>query len=132
MIAEYNCNHAQKRGQICCKSVQMVRGSSLQNDLLQNLYFNCILNALINIFLSFVAEIADNASLSCVEETGSSATESDSIGSLRNSSPENINTVASLTTLAGSCSSKDLGLSHKNKGISHGNRISSPSPRINR
>ena len=91
-----------------------------------------ILNALINIFLSFVAEIADNASLSCVEETGSSATESDSIGSLRNSSPENINTVASLTTLAGSCSSKDLGLSHKNKGISHGNRISSPSPRINR
>ena len=111
----------------------MVRGLSLQNDLLQNLYFNCILNALINIFLSFVAEIADNASLSCVEETGSSATESDSIGSLRNSSPENINTVASLTTLAGSCSSKDLGLSHKNKGISsHGNRISSPSPRINR
>ena len=37
----------------------------------------------------FFAEIADNASLS-VEETGSSATEStDSIGSLRNSSPEN-------------------------------------------
>jgi len=74
-------------------------------------------------------EIADNASLS-VEETGSSATESDSIGSLRNSSPENINTVASLTTLAGSCSSKDL----KNKGgISlHPGRISSPSPRINR
>merc|ERR1719262_316993 len=34
-------------------------------------------------------EIADNASLS-VEETGSSATESDSIGSLRNSSPENV------------------------------------------
>lgn len=34
-------------------------------------------------------EIADNASLS-VEDTGSSATESDSIGSLRNSSPENI------------------------------------------
>ena len=35
------------------------------------------------------AEIADTASLS-VEETGSSATEStDSIGSLRNSSPEN-------------------------------------------
>ena len=39
--------------------------------------------------LFFFAEIADNASLS-VEETGSSATEStDSIGSLRNSSPEN-------------------------------------------
>ena len=36
-----------------------------------------------------LTEIADNASLS-VEETGSSATEStDSIGSLRNSSPEN-------------------------------------------
>ena len=95
-------------------------------------YLVTILKALINMFSFFFAEIADNASLSCVEETGSSATESDSIGSLRNSSPENINTVASLTTLAGSCSSKDLGLSHKNKGISHGNRISSPSPRINR
>ena len=46
-------------------------------------------NQLIILCLFFLAEIADNASLS-VEETGSSATEStDSIGSLRNSSPEN-------------------------------------------
>ena len=70
-----------------------------------------------------------------MEETGSSATESDSIGSLRNSSPENINTVASLTTLAGSCSSKP----DKNKGNGNGgvggcgiSRISSPSPRLDR
>ena len=32
-------NHAQKWGQICCKSVQLVRGSSFRNDLLQNPYF---------------------------------------------------------------------------------------------
>ena len=38
-VAEYNSNHAQKWGQICCKSVQLVRGSSFPNDLLQNPYF---------------------------------------------------------------------------------------------
>jgi len=44
---------------------------------------------LINGIWTKLQEIADTASLS-VEETGSSATEStDSIGSLRNSSPEN-------------------------------------------
>ena len=32
-------NHAQKWGQICCKSVQLVRGSSFRNGLLQNPYF---------------------------------------------------------------------------------------------
>ena len=32
-------NHPQKWGQICCKSVQLVRGSSFRNDLLQNPYF---------------------------------------------------------------------------------------------
>ena len=35
----YNSNHAQKWGQICCKSVQLVRGSSFRNALLQNPYF---------------------------------------------------------------------------------------------
>jgi hypothetical protein len=40
------------------------------------------------IFFISLSEVADNAGLS-VEETGSSATESDSIGSIRNSSPEN-------------------------------------------
>ena len=40
VIAEYNSNHAQKWGQICCKSVQLVRASSFRNDLLQNPYFN--------------------------------------------------------------------------------------------
>ena len=40
MIAEYNSNHAQKWGQICCKSVQLVIGSSFWNDLLQNPYFS--------------------------------------------------------------------------------------------
>ena len=39
VIAGYNSNHAQKCGQICCKSVQLVRGSSFRNDLLQNPYF---------------------------------------------------------------------------------------------
>ena len=32
VIAEYNSNHTQKWGQICCKSVQLVRGSSFRND----------------------------------------------------------------------------------------------------
>ena len=32
-------NHAQKWGQMCCKSVQLVRGSSFRNVLLQNPYF---------------------------------------------------------------------------------------------
>ena len=39
VIAEYNSNHAQKWGQICCNSVQLVRGSSFRIDLLQNPYF---------------------------------------------------------------------------------------------
>ena len=33
-------NHAQKWGQIYCKSVQPVRGSSFRNDMLQNPYFS--------------------------------------------------------------------------------------------
>ena len=40
VITEYNSNHAQKWGQICCKSVQLVRGSFFWNDLLQNPYFS--------------------------------------------------------------------------------------------
>ena len=40
VIAEYNNNHAQKWGQVCCKSVQLVRVSSFRKDLLQNPYFN--------------------------------------------------------------------------------------------
>ena len=32
VIAEYNSNLAQKWGQICCKSVQLVRVSSFRND----------------------------------------------------------------------------------------------------
>ena len=40
VIAEYNSNHAQKWGQIWCKSGQLVRGSSFRNDLLQNPYFS--------------------------------------------------------------------------------------------
>ena len=32
-------NDTQKGEQICCKSVQLVRGSSFRNDLLQNPYF---------------------------------------------------------------------------------------------
>ena len=40
VIAEYNRNHDQKWGQICFKSVQLVRGWSFQNDLLQNPYFS--------------------------------------------------------------------------------------------
>ena len=43
VIAEYKSNHAQKRGQICYKSVQLVRGSSFRNDLLQNPYFSLML-----------------------------------------------------------------------------------------
>ena len=39
MIAEYNSIHAQKWGQICCKSVRLARDSSFWNDLLQNPYF---------------------------------------------------------------------------------------------
>ena len=39
-IAEYKSNHAQKWGQICCKSDQLVRGSSFRNDLLHNPYFS--------------------------------------------------------------------------------------------
>ena len=39
MIAIAPSNHAQKWGQICWKSVQLVRGSSFINDLLQNPYF---------------------------------------------------------------------------------------------
>ena len=39
VIAEYNSNHSQKWGQICYKSVQLVRVSSFRNDLLQNPYF---------------------------------------------------------------------------------------------
>ena len=39
VIAEYNSNHAEKGGEICC-SVQLVRVSSFRNDLLQNPYFN--------------------------------------------------------------------------------------------
>ena len=38
----YNSNHAQKWGQICCKSVQLVRGSSFRTDLSQNSYFSCL------------------------------------------------------------------------------------------
>ena len=41
VIAIVFSNHAQKWGQICCKSVQLVRGSSFRNDLLQNPYFSC-------------------------------------------------------------------------------------------
>ena len=51
VIAEYNSNHAQKWGQICCKSVQLVRVSSFRNDLLQNPYFSRIC---IQFFLSRV------------------------------------------------------------------------------
>ena len=40
MIAEYNSNHAQKWGQICCESVQLVRVSSFRNELLQNPYYS--------------------------------------------------------------------------------------------
>ena len=43
-VEEYNSNHAQKWGQICCKSVQLVRGSFFRNDLLQIPYFSCLLN----------------------------------------------------------------------------------------
>ena len=32
VIAKYDSNHAQKWGQICCKSVQLVRVSSFRND----------------------------------------------------------------------------------------------------
>ena len=39
VIAIVFSNHAQKWGQICCKSVQLVRGSSFWNDFLQNTYF---------------------------------------------------------------------------------------------
>ena len=39
VIAIVFSNHAQKCGQICCKSVQLVRVSSFRNDLLQNTYF---------------------------------------------------------------------------------------------
>ena len=39
VIAIVFSNHAQKLGQICCKCVQLVRGSSFRNDLLQNPYF---------------------------------------------------------------------------------------------
>ena len=41
VIAEYNTsNHAPKWGQIFWKSVQLVRGSSFRNDLLQYPYFD--------------------------------------------------------------------------------------------
>ena len=40
VIAVVFSNHAQKWGQICCKSVQLVIGSSFRNDLLQNPYFS--------------------------------------------------------------------------------------------
>ena len=36
-------HHAQKWGQICCKSVQLVKGSSFRNDLLQNPYFRAVI-----------------------------------------------------------------------------------------
>ena len=39
MIAIVFSNHAQKWGQICSKSVQLVRSSPFRNDLLQNPYF---------------------------------------------------------------------------------------------
>ena len=48
VIADYNSNHAQKWGQICCKCVQLVRGSSFRNDLLQNPYFKQILLLIIS------------------------------------------------------------------------------------
>jgi hypothetical protein len=40
LIAIVFSNHAQKWGQILCKSVQLVRGSSFRNDSLQNPYFS--------------------------------------------------------------------------------------------
>ena len=45
MIAEYTSNHAQKLGQICFKSVQLVRGSSFRSDFLQNSYFKDVSEA---------------------------------------------------------------------------------------
>ena len=42
VIAIVFSNHAQKWGQICCKSVQLVRVSSFRNDLLQNSDFSWV------------------------------------------------------------------------------------------
>ena len=44
LIAEYNSNHAQKWGQICCKSVQLIRVSSFRN------YFSRALSLLKSLF----------------------------------------------------------------------------------
>ena len=75
--------------QSCWKKPQKKNFNFLSTMMTQQMMNHGNTNQLIILCLFFLAEIADNASLS-VEETGSSATEStDSIGSLRNSSPEN-------------------------------------------
>ena len=58
LIAEYNSNHAQKWGQICCKSVQLVRVSSFRNNLLQNPYFNRLSLNNIKIFFSILLKFS--------------------------------------------------------------------------
>ena len=50
-------NHAQKWGQICCKSVQLVRVSSFWNDLLQNPYFS-------NYFKNLTPSLLKNSGIS--------------------------------------------------------------------
>ena len=54
-FAGYNDKITQKWGQICWKSVQLVRASSFRNDLLQNLYFSNFFKALVRKRWQFVS-----------------------------------------------------------------------------